>query len=114
VLGPRTRHILALEFGSQAQFHDPSREWRRLFAELFGSFLLVLAAAGGAILHGKGQISLAAAVVAPGLTVMGIILFMGAVSRAHLNPGALVSGPPWSAATSRATGYTCSGRSPAR
>lgn len=87
LLGPHTRHIFALEFGSLAQFDDPSREWRRLFAELFGTFLLVLAAAGGAILHAKGQISLAAAVVAPGLTVMAIILFMGAVSGAHLNPG---------------------------
>ena len=37
-------------------------------------------------MHGKGQISLAAAVVAPGLMVMAIILFMGAVSGAHLNP----------------------------
>ena len=44
-------------------------------------------AAGGGILHAKGQISLAAAVVAPGLMVMAIILFMGAVSGAHLNPG---------------------------
>jgi len=46
----------------------------------------VLAAAGGGIVHGKGQISLSAAVVAPGLTVMAAILFMGAVSGAHLNP----------------------------
>lgn len=37
-------------------------------------------------MHAKGQISLAAAVVAPGLMVMAIILFMGAVSGAHLNP----------------------------
>jgi hypothetical protein len=48
--------------------------------------MLVLVAAGGGVLHGEGQISLAAAVVAPGLMVMGIILFMGAVSGAHLNP----------------------------
>ena len=34
----------------------------------------------------KGQISLPAAVVAPGLTVLGIILYMGAISGAHLNP----------------------------
>jgi aquaporin Z len=47
----------------------------------------VLVAAGGGILHAKGQISLAAAVVAPGLMVMGIILFMGGISGAHLNPG---------------------------
>jgi aquaporin Z len=46
----------------------------------------VLAAAGGGMLHAKGQISLAAAVVAPGLTVTAVILFMGAVSGAHLNP----------------------------
>jgi aquaporin Z len=48
--------------------------------------MLVLAAAGGGLLVGKGQIVLAAAVVAPGLMVMAIILFMGAVSGAHLNP----------------------------
>src|SRR5689334_3439776 len=58
-----------------------------LFSELLGTFMLVLVAAGGGLLHGKGQISLAAAVVAPGLMVLAIILFMGAVSGAHLNPG---------------------------
>lgn len=86
LLSPRSRHLLALEFGSKAQFDDPSLEWRRLFSELLGTFMLVLVAAGGGILHGQGQISLAAAVVAPGLMVMAIILFMGAVSGAHLNP----------------------------
>ncbi len=86
LLGPRTRHLLALEFGSRAQFDDDRLEWRRLFSETLGTFMLVLVAAGGGILHGEGQISLAAAVVAPGLMVMGIILFMGAVSGAHLNP----------------------------
>jgi aquaporin Z len=88
-LGPafmRTRHVLLLEFGNRKDFDDPSREWRRLFSELLGTFALVLAAAGGGLLHAKGQISLAAAVVAPGLMVMAIILFMGAVSGAHLNP----------------------------
>ena len=84
---PRTHHILALEFGDRRDFDDPSKEWRRLFSELLGTFALVLVAAGGGILHAKGQISLAAAVVAPGLMVMAIILFMGAVSGAHLNPG---------------------------
>jgi len=87
LLGPRSRHLLALEFGSPAEFDDPSLEWRRLFSELLGTFMLVLVAAGGGILHGEGQISLASAVVAPGLMVMAIILFMGAVSGAHLNPG---------------------------
>ena len=65
----------------------PKLEYRRLFSELLGTFMLVLVAAGGGILHAKGQISLAAAVVAPGLMVLAIILFMGAVSGAHLNPG---------------------------
>jgi aquaporin Z len=86
LLGPRTRQVIALEFGSRAEFDDPRLEWRRLFSEMLGTFMLVLAAAGGGLLHGKGQISLAAAVVAPGLMVMAIILFMGAVSGAHLNP----------------------------
>jgi aquaporin Z len=82
----RARHLWMLEFGSQAEFDDPSFEYRRLFAELLGTFMLVLVAAGGGVLHAKGQISLSAAVVAPGLMVMAIILFMGAVSGAHLNP----------------------------
>ncbi len=85
-LAPRTRHIFALEFGDRKDFDDPKREWRRLFSEMLGTFFLVLVAAGGGLLHAKGQIGLAAAVVAPGLMVMAIILFMGAVSGAHLNP----------------------------
>lgn len=77
---------MALGFGSLAEFSDPRFEYRRLFAEVLGTFLLVLAAAGGGLLHAKGEIGLPAAVVAPGLTVMAIILAMGAVSGAHLNP----------------------------
>jgi aquaporin Z len=83
---PRTSHILLLEFGDRKDFDDPRKERRRLFSELLGTFALVLAASGGGLLHAKGQISLSAAVVAPGLMVMAIILFMGAVSGAHLNP----------------------------
>ena len=86
-LGPRTQQLLTLEFGDREDFDDPTLEWRRLFSEILGTFFLVLVASGGGLLHGKGQISLAAAVVAPGLMVMAIILFMGAVSGAHLNPG---------------------------
>lgn len=82
----RARNQLRLEFGSREEFEDPQFGYRRLFAEVLGTFLLVLAAAGGGLLHAKGQISLSAAVVAPGLTVMAVILFMGAVSGAHLNP----------------------------
>jgi aquaporin Z len=86
LLGPRSRHLLALEFGDRKDFDDPRLESRRLFSELIGTFMLVLVAAGGGILHGKGQITLSAAVVAPGLMVLAIILFMGAISGAHLNP----------------------------
>jgi aquaporin Z len=82
----RLQHRLMLEFGSREEWGDPKLGWRRLFSELFGTFLLVLVAAGGGLLHAQGQISLASAVVAPGLMVMAIILFMGAVSGAHLNP----------------------------
>jgi aquaporin Z len=84
---PSMQRLLRLEFGSRIEFEDPRFEYRRLFAELLGTFMLVLVAAGGGLLHAKGQISLAAAVVAPGLMVMAIILCMGAVSGAHLNPG---------------------------
>jgi aquaporin Z len=88
---PRVRHLWMLEFGSRDEFNDPSLAYRRLFAELLGTFMLVLVAAGGGLLHAKDQISLAAAVVAPGLMVMAIILFMGAVSGAHLNPAVSIA-----------------------
>ena len=72
-----------------AEFEDPSYEYRRLFSELWGTFLLVLVAAGagvvGALAIG-GDINLAMKVMAPGFMVMAIIYFMGTVSGAHLNP----------------------------
>ena len=84
------------------EFQDPSRRWRRLFAEVLGTFFLVLVAAGGAMMSHAfpGSISRAAEVTAPGLMVMAIILFMGKVSGAHLNPAvsiafALRSDFPW-------------------
>jgi aquaporin Z len=69
-------------------FNDLSYEWRRLFSELFGTFLLVLAAGGAAVVQDRsaGQIGRIAEVTAPALTVLAVILFMGAVSGAHLNP----------------------------
>ena len=71
-----------------ADFQDPREEWRRLFSELLGTFFLVLVAAGGGMMGQAfpNTISRSAAVVAPGLMVMAIILFMGKVSGAHLNP----------------------------
>lgn len=74
-------------------FQDPKQEWRRLFSEFYGTFLLVLVAAGGGMMSQAfpGTISRQAAVVAPGLMVMGIILFMGKVSGAHLNPAVSIA-----------------------
>lgn len=74
-------------------FRNPALEGRRLFAEAFGTFLLVLVAAGAGVVNAVsgGQVSLAAQVTAPGLMVMAIILFMGAISGAHLNPAVSIS-----------------------
>ena len=71
-----------------ADFNDPHQEWRRLFSELLGTYFLVLAAAGAGMMDHAfpGSVSRSAAVVAPALTVMAVILFMGKVSGAHLNP----------------------------
>jgi aquaporin Z len=74
-------------------FNDPRQEWRRLFSELLGTFFLVLVAAGGGMMSHAfpGVISRTAAVVAPALMVMAIILFMGKVSGAHLNPAVSIA-----------------------
>src|SRR6478735_3269227 len=79
--------------GPMADFKDPNQEWRRLFSEFYGTFLLVLAAAGGGMMGQAfpNTISRTAAVVAPALTVMGVIMFMGKVSGAHLNPAVSVA-----------------------
>ena len=76
-----------------ADFNDPRQEWRRLFSELLGTFFLVLVAAGGGMMgHAfPGVISRQAAVIAPALMVMAIILFMGKVSGAHLNPAVSIA-----------------------
>jgi aquaporin Z len=74
-------------------FENPAHEWRRLFSELYGTFLLVLVAAGGGMMSQAfpNTITRTAAVVAPGLMVMGIIMFMGKVSGAHLNPAVSIA-----------------------
>jgi len=70
-------------------FWDNSYEGRRLFSELLGTFLLVLVAVGGGMVSarfGGNAVPYTAKVVAPALMVAAIILFMGTVSGAHLNP----------------------------
>lgn len=71
-----------------SDLNDPRQEWRRLVAEFAGTFFLVVAAAGAPMVAQaySGTVTLAMAVVAPGLMVMAVILFMGRVSGAHLNP----------------------------
>lgn len=74
-------------------FDNPNQEWRRLFSEFMGTFLLVLVAAGAGMMNAEfdDPISRTAAVVAPGLMVMAMILFMGRVSGAHFNPAVSIA-----------------------
>ena len=69
-------------------FFNSAYEWRRLFSEAWGTFLLVVVAAGAGVVGAQsgGEITLSMKVVAPGIMVMAIIYFMGAVGGAHLNP----------------------------
>jgi aquaporin Z len=84
-------------------FWNDSYEGRRLFAELLGTFFLVLVAVGGGMVSarfGGSAVPYTAKVVAPALMVAAIILFMGTVSGAHLNPAvsfafALRGNFPW-------------------
>ena len=73
---------------SQDHNFEDSHEWRRLFSEALGTFLLVLVAVGGDVVGTVTGVppSRAAAATAPALMVMAVILFMGRVSGAHLNP----------------------------
>jgi len=88
----------------QYDFWDTSYEWRRLFSELLGTFLLVTVAVGGGIVNarfGGDVVPGPVRAVGPGLMVMAVILFMGTVSGAHLNPVvslafALRGNFPWS------------------
>ena len=91
-LGPLARYEQSV-IDRIIDFDNPRQEWRRLVSELLGTFFLVLAAAGGGMMgHAfPGVISHTAAVTAPALTVMAIILFMGKISGAHLNPAVSIA-----------------------
>ncbi len=62
--------------------------FRRLFAELFGTFALVTVAAGADTIAAltDGEVTPIARAVAPALVVMALIYAIGNVSGAHFNP----------------------------
>jgi aquaporin Z len=66
------------------EFLKPEHEFRRVFAECWGTFLLVLVGAGAKIVGAlTGEVSKAMEVIA--------IYFMGTVSGAHINPGVTIA-----------------------
>ncbi len=90
--GTRIAELLERQPRWAQDFNDLTHEWRRLFGEFFGTFLLVTVGAGAAVVESKtNDIGRVAAVAAPGLLVMAVILFMGAVSGAHLNPAVSIA-----------------------
>jgi aquaporin Z len=104
---PTPQHRM-LHASAPPDFLESAQEWRRLFAEAWGTFLLVVVAAGAAVVGARsnGAITLSMKVVAPGVMVMAIIYFMGTVSGAHLNPAVTLAFAarrnfPWS----RTPGY---------
>ena len=79
---------------SEFDFWNNAYEGRRLFSEVLGTFFLVLVAVGGGMVNarfGGDAVPYGARVVAPALMVGAIILFMGTVSGAHLNPAVSIA-----------------------
>lgn len=106
-LNSAERHRMLAQ-AATPNFLDSSLEWRRIFSETWGTFLLVVVAAGAGVVSAisGGADTMAMAVVAPALMVMAIIYFMGTVSGAHLNPAVTLAFAarrnfPWS----RVPGY---------
>jgi aquaporin Z len=91
-IAPDTREALHARAARDAvwvgRFTDATWESRRLFAEVVGTFALVVAGAGPAVVSAATHtpIGRSAAVTAPGLAVLAVILSLGAISGAHLNP----------------------------
>jgi aquaporin Z len=78
----------------QFDFWNERYAARRFFSELLGTFFLAFVAVGGGMVNarfGGHAIPAGARVVAPGLMVGAVILFMGTVSGAHLNPAVSIA-----------------------
>jgi aquaporin Z len=81
LLSPETMSELA------RQFQDPRLEWRRLFAEFWGTFLTLVVTIGARAVAAKtGQVSPGMDYASRGIMTMAAILFLGTISGAHLNP----------------------------
>lgn len=91
---PGLANFLQRNEQDERDFHNPRLEYRRLFSEAWGTFLLVLVAAGGGVVGAQafgGELTLATKALAPGMMVMAIIFFMGTISGAHLNPAVTIA-----------------------
>ena len=68
--------------------NDPHQEWRRLIAEMVGTYFLVMAACGGGMVADRYPEAIAPGMIPImiGVTLIAVILFMGKVSGCHLNP----------------------------
>src|ERR687885_1612256 len=72
----------------QSKRDQRTEMWRRVFAEVLGTFMLTLVAAGADVIEAatSHELGHAAKVVAPGLLVMAMIYTVGEISGAHFNP----------------------------
>jgi hypothetical protein len=64
---------VAKDHKATVEFDDPRLEYRRLFSEVWGTFLLVLVAAGGGVIGATvfgGDLTLAMKALAPGIMVL--------------------------------------------
>ena len=92
---------LANEVHADADTHSLSLFAKRLLAEVFGTFLLVVVDCGGAVIGSmNGEVTAFARSAATGLLVMVMIYSIGNVSGAHFNPAvttafALRGAFPW-------------------
>jgi aquaporin Z len=107
---------LTLQQQLSYDFLDRALEGRRILAEAWGTFFLVVVAAGADVVAAQsaGAVTLGMTVVAPGLMVMVAIYFMGAISGSHLNPAvtlafALRRNFPWSRVPGYVLGQTIGG-----